>query len=175
MDIDKYTNDTIYIFTDGNCKNNGKKGAKGGSGVYIPQLDIERVNIIENPTNQRAELTAIKMSLEHILNNASDFNKKNILICTDSMYSINCLTNWYSNWEKNGYISSNKKPVKNKEIIKKILRLKNECLDKIISMISFKHIKAHQREPENKYSKEYMFWKGNYIVDKIINELLSFN
>lgn len=165
MDID-----TIYIFTDGNCKNNGKKGANGGSGLYIPQLDIKSVEIIKNPTNQRAELIAIKMCFQYILQ--KEINNKNILICTDSLYSINCLTNWYCTWEKNGYIASNKKPVKNKEIIQEILKLKNACFLKN-NIISFKHIKSHQKEPIDKNSKEYMFWKGNYIVDRIINDKLS--
>lgn len=160
---------TLLVFTDGNCKCNGKKNALGGSGVYIPQFDIKLFQKIDNPTNQRAELNAVKMCLEYILNNG--FNgKENVLICSDSLYTINCLTNWYINWESNGYIASNKKSVKNKELIKEIIKLKNNLLNNV--MVSFKHIRSHQKEPLNKNSKEYMFWKGNFIVDKHINDNL---
>jgi ribonuclease HI len=162
--------DVIYIFTDGNCKSNGKKGAKGGSGVYIPQLDTKLVEIIDKPTNQRAELNAILMCFRYILENSI---KQNIIIVSDSLYTINCLTNWYINWENNGYIASNKKPVKNKEIIQEIIKLKNTILKTNLNQVSFKHVRSHQSPPIDTTSKEYMFWKGNDIVDKMINEHLS--
>jgi ribonuclease HI len=76
-------------------------------------------------------------------------------------------------WESNGYISSNKKPVKNKDIIQDIIKLKTKCLSAGIPIISFKHIRSHQPEPKDHNTREYMFWKGNDIVDKCINKCIN--
>ena len=45
-------------------------------------------------------------------------------------------------------------------MIEVLYNLKNE------NIIIFKHIKAHQPEP-NKDSIEYKFWYGNHIADKL--------
>src|SRR4051794_17307911 len=50
----------------------------------------------EVQTNQRAELTAILRALESI-NDAQPAEVR-----TDSKYSIQCVTEWYVNWLRNG-------------------------------------------------------------------------
>ena len=85
-------------------------------------------------TNQRAELYAILKSLKLINNNIYN----NIIIYTDSQYSINCITKWIKNWIKNGWKDKNNKPIKNKDLIEPIY---NIC--KIKQNIQFKHILAH--------------------------------
>jgi ribonuclease HI len=92
-------NNIISVFTDGCCINNGKKGAKGGYAVWFS--DDNKLNIqgeIVNPTNQRAELTAIKMLMRIIECNEELFKGKQIIIYTDSDYSIKCITRWSGNW-----------------------------------------------------------------------------
>ena len=54
----------ITIFTDGACVNNGKRNAKGGVGIYYQDNYKPNVSISlkdSKPTNNKAELTAIKM------------------------------------------------------------------------------------------------------------------
>ena len=67
----------------------------------------------EPQTNQRAELTAILRALE-ILELAQDCE-----IRTDSKYSIQCVTEWYINWEKNGWKTATG-PVKNQDIVQQV-------------------------------------------------------
>ena len=57
----------FLCYIDGACRGNGYYGACGGAGLYIPQLDhhlYRSINSNENPTSQRAELTALIMALE---------------------------------------------------------------------------------------------------------------
>lgn len=66
-------------------------------------------------TNQRAELAAILRALE-----ISPRNRE-VHIITDSKYSIDCLTVWCKDWEKNGWQTSLKQPVLNKDLIQPVL------------------------------------------------------
>ena len=89
--------DTLIIYTDGACPRNGQKLACAGYGVHFPSQP-KRDTFGSLPgmvqTNQRAELTAILRAIE-----LTDDIDGTIEIRTDSMYSINCLTLWYQNWE----------------------------------------------------------------------------
>lgn len=172
--------DTVYIFTDGNCIKNGRSGATAGYGVWVTDDETDKLHglnkfgkITHDATNNKAELTAILVALENFLKFVETGNMdekiKYLVICTDSMYSINCLSKWYKNWETNDWKTSNKKPVKNANLIKDILKNKNYILSYNIN-ISFKHIMSHMEKPEEKNSKAYMLWYGNDRVDTLINE-----
>lgn len=100
------------------------------------------------------------------------FKQKNIIVCTDSMYSVNCITKWASKWEKNNWKTANGSDVKNEELIKNILKLYKYFGDNNIK-ISFKHVFSHLKEPSTKNSLDYLLWYGNNEVDKKINQLLN--
>jgi len=130
----------IKVWTDGSSINNGKKNAKAGVGVWFGD-DHDPRNVSEplrgsEQTNNRAELTAIMRALEILL--VSSSTDKEIVILSDSMYSINALTIWIKNWIKNDWKTSNKKPVKNKDLIQRIHQLM-----KRFPNLRFQHIKAH--------------------------------
>ena len=161
---------SLYIFSDGNCKSNGTPNARAAYSIYFADKELYHFNKtdkIDNPSNNRAELSGILEILKTIHNN-SLFQNKKIIICTDSMYSINCVTVWSDNWIKNNWQNSKKQPVKNQDIIKEILTLKGS-----IGSIEFKFISAHKPEPIDKNSIEYFFWYGNNKVDSDINDLLK--
>lgn len=167
----------IYIFTDGNCKANGKKTALAGYGVWAtddennPLIKINNFSILKEkiPTNNKAELTAILKALDGVKLNVK--SPIDVILCCDSMYSINCVTKWYKKWETNGWENSTGHSVKNSEIIKEILKIKDELKENNIP-VSFKHIFSHKREP-NKDSEEHFFWFGNMRVDKGINDVIN--
>jgi ribonuclease HI len=71
----------------------------------------------EPQTNNRAELTGILRALEI----ASRDMDRDMEILTDSNYSINCCTVWFSSWIKKGWMTSTGKPVENKDLIEQIL------------------------------------------------------
>ena len=172
----KFNENKIHIFTDGNCKQNGKVYAKGGYGVFItddPNSIYSSFNcvgrIVGKQTNQTSELTAINKALNIICDNPELF--KSVEICTDSSYSINCLTVWYRNWNRNGWMTSNKKPVKNASIIKNNLELMAK-INVLKIGLTFKHVKAHQCSPPDQESFNYFLWYGNNTVDNMINKIL---
>lgn len=143
-----------YVFTDGCSINNGKYNNKGGYSVFFSDNDSRNISKkVNNTTNNIMELTAIYECLKIL-----DKNKKYIIV-SDSMYSINSVTKWYKNWEKNNWRKKNGSIIKNKDIIINILSLL-EQID-----VKFKHIKSHQPKPVNKNSLEYKLWYGNYKSD----------
>ena len=62
-------------------------------------------------TNQRAELTAVQRALDVAPRH------RDVTIYTDSKYAIDCVTNWYRNWVRNGWMNSKGKPVENKDLV----------------------------------------------------------
>lgn len=157
----------LNVFTDGSCLNNGKKNSFGAIGIFFQDNDPDNLgqsinNDGNKVTNQTMELlaciTALKIISEKIKNG---LEKSIIYIYTDSLYTINCVTKWYSNWEKNGWINTQNKPVENKDLIQLLHNLKNQFI------VIFKHIKSHQDEPVDKNSDEYNLWYGNYMADKL--------
>jgi len=130
--------DTIIIYTDGACKNNGSKTKQvlAGVGVHfslknkIKMDDISLKLDIGEPTNNKAELLAILLALQECHKNNL---KDKIIIYTDSLYSINAITKWYDQW----YIKGNIESKKNIMILKTI-----KGLLKIIK-VDFVHIRAH--------------------------------
>ena len=103
----------INIYTDGACSGNP---GKGGWGAYIEaENNVEELSGYENSTtNNRMELTAVIKALEYIQNHVE------INIFTDSKYVMDGINSWIKNWKKNNWKTSNKKPVKNKDLWEKL-------------------------------------------------------
>lgn len=171
----------LYIFSDGNCKGNGKKNARGGYSVYFGEnLPFSQFNITglsrpndddPIPTNNKMELSGIRYIFKTLSENQEIFKDINIVIVSDSQYSINAITKWSDNWVKNGWKNSKKQDVKNKELIKDILELKNKTIGNL--NVKFKHVFSHLQEPKNKESLEWKLFNGNRIVDTNINKMLD--
>jgi ribonuclease HI len=118
---------TITVYTDGSCEGNGKKNSRGGMGVYFPEKfdcleDISERFTEPYPTNQKTELLAIKMALD-MIDETLGLSKVNVVIKTDSKYSIDCITKWSKKWSKNGWKKVDGKSVLNQEYIIPIYQL----------------------------------------------------
>ena len=101
---------TINIYTDGACS--GNPGI-GGWGVVILIKDNKPIHLFggsKNTTNNQMELTAAIEALKYFS------NKSELNIFTDSQYVKNGIESWINNWKKNGWKTSSKKQVKNKEL-----------------------------------------------------------
>ena len=99
----------IKVYTDGACKGNP---GQGGWGALILENDVKReiYGGESNTTNNRMELMAVIKALE-LLREQND-----ITIFTDSTYVQKGISEWIINWKRNGWKSSNKKSVKNKDL-----------------------------------------------------------
>ncbi|NOR44878.1 MAG: ribonuclease HI [Candidatus Delongbacteria bacterium] len=106
----------ITIYTDGACSGNPGPGGWGGIILYENHRK-EISGFEENTTNNVMELKAVIESLKAL-------NKKcNVKLYTDSKYIVDSITKWVYNWQKNGWRTSKKEPVKNKELLEEILNL----------------------------------------------------
>jgi ribonuclease HI len=150
MDIRKYHN--VYI--DGSCLKNGNTNAKAGIGIYFGKNDKRNISkkIISKSkvTNNIAELIVMRQILSFV----NDLPDKKMIwnIYSDSQYTINCITSWVYKWRKNGWISSSKKQVKNKELINNI----NILYEKNKDFVRIFHIKAHtNKNDENSIGNKY--------------------
>jgi ribonuclease HI len=128
----------IKIYTDGACKGNP---GPGGWGALIINNDDDKKEIYggENETtNNRMELSAVIEALKVIGDQACS-----ITIFTDSKYVLKGMSEWIKGWKSNKWISSNKKPVKNKDLW--------EILDSLASLhkIEWVWVKGHSGHPEN--------------------------
>lgn len=109
----------IQIYTDGSARNNGYENAVGAWGYMIVNNGIKTpviVGIEQGATNQQMEMEACirgcKAVVDAFLLSADD----NVEIITDSAYVYNCAAQkWYSKWEANGWVTSSRTPVLNKE------------------------------------------------------------
>ena len=137
------------IYTDGACLGNP---GPGGWGAVILNEEKNETNMSgkeQSTTNNRMELMAPIMALKKIKKDSK------IIIYTDSIYLKNGITTWIKNWEKNGWMSANKKPIKNKDLWVILNKLSKE------KVIDWKWVKAHAG---NKY---------NEIADKLATEAIK--
>ncbi len=93
-------------------------------------------------TNQRAELTAILRALDIAPRH------REVTIYTDSKYSIDCVTNWYRNWVKNGWVNSKGKAVENKDLVAEI-RERIEEREQLGKVTYFIWVKGHAQNEGN--------------------------
>ena len=100
----------IKVFTDGACSVNP---GIGGWGVVILINDSDPIFLKGGEmqtTNNRMELTATIKALKYFKEHQL------ITLITDSKYVKDGIESWIANWKKNGWRTTSKKPVKNKEL-----------------------------------------------------------
>ena len=103
----------VEMFTDGACRGNP---GPGGWGVLLRMgaREKELSGGERLTTNNRMELLAAIRGLEAL--------KKpcRVRLNTDSTYVRDGITRWIYNWQRNGWRTSDKKPVANEELWKQL-------------------------------------------------------
>ena len=125
------------IYTDGACS--GNPGPGGWAAIIIVNNEIKDTffGSEKNTTNNQMELMAPIKAIQK-------FKKKSeISIFTDSTYVRDGITNWIKQWEKNGWKTASKKPVKNKDLWKKLKNLSSK------HSIKWIWIKGHSQDKYN--------------------------
>lgn len=159
------------VYVDGASRGNGKGGTpKSGYGVYygpgdsrnaaVSLADVDDVKTI-TPTNQRAELHALKHALGSALDSAKLGGEK-YEIFTDSSYAKNCVDNWSKNWANNDWKNSAGKDVANKDLIEDAVGKYNAINEHYKSQgeseLKITHVRGHQGI------------EGNEQADRLANE-----
>ena len=126
----------IKIYTDGSCIGNP---GRGGWAAIILNGDnrTEIKGSKKDTTNNQMELLAPIEALKKIPKGSK------VQIFTDSKYVKSGITEWIHNWKKNGWKTTNKKDVSNKELWTELDLLSNEF------EINWNWVKAHSTDKLN--------------------------
>jgi ribonuclease HI len=126
----------IEIFTDGACSGNP---GPGGWGVLLRYGETEKELCGGEPltTNNRMELTAAIRALEALKRPCE------VHLHTDSMYVRNGITQWIGGWQRNGWRTAAKKPVKNDDLWRRLAELAGG------HDVHWHWVRGHAGHPEN--------------------------
>jgi ribonuclease HI len=126
----------IEIYADGACKGNP---GPGGWGVLLRAggREKEMFGGEAQTTNNRMELTAVIEGLRALK------ERSTVRVYTDSQYVQKGISEWIHSWKRRGWMTSDKKPVKNVDLWK--------TLDEVARshQVSWHWVKGHAGHPEN--------------------------
>ena len=129
----------IEIYTDGSSLGNPGPGGWGTVIVINEKIEHELGGYHKDTTNNRMEMQAVIEALKYIISKENPAEKMEVIIHADSAYVLGGVTTWVSNWEKNGWVTSNKKPVMNKELWQELISL----VRVFNGNLSWKKVKGH--------------------------------
>lgn len=143
----------VNIYTDGACRGNPGPGGWGALLVY-GEHEKELYGGETDTTNNRMELMAAIQGLEALKYDCS------VHVTTDSEYVRKGITEWMTNWKKNGWKTAQRKPVKNSDLWLRldqaVQRHKEVC---------WHWIKGHSGHPENE--------RADQLANRGIDELVA--
>ena len=126
----------VTIYTDGGCKGNP---GPGGWGVVLLAGKHRRELQGAEPatTNNRMELRAAIAGL------AALNRRCRVTMVTDSEYVKNGITSWIVGWQRNGWRTKDKQPVKNAELWQELLAQTSR------HEVTWRWTKGHANDVEN--------------------------
>jgi ribonuclease HI len=129
--------DPVLIHTDGACLGNP---GPGGYGAVLSHRgrSKELSGGFRLTTNNRMEILAVIVAVEALKKTCE------VQVVTDSQYVRNAIEKgWLARWKKNGWRTSDKKDVKNRDLW--------ERLDQALAAhrVSFGWVRGHSGHPEN--------------------------
>lgn len=126
----------VSLFCDGCSLGNP---GRGGYGVILKYKEHvkELKQGFYNTTNNRMELRAVIAGLEAIKRPCA------VTVTTDSRYVKDGIQKWIGSWKRNGWLTSDKKPVKNQDLWRRLDELTQ------VHQLSWKWVKGHSGHPEN--------------------------
>lgn len=126
----------VEIATDGACKGNPGPGGWGAlirSGTHEKEISGGEAAT----TNNRMELMAAIRALEALKRPCR------VTLSTDSRYVMDGLTKWIAGWQKNGWKTAARQPVKNADLWQQLLAASAP------HRISWEWVKGHAGHPDN--------------------------
>lgn len=128
--------DRVDIYTDGACKGNP---GPGGWGALLRFRDQERelCGGESQTTNNRMELMAVLEALRTLKRPCQ------VNLYTDSEYVRRGMTEWVRGWQRNGWRTASKQPVKNVDLWQSLV---NEAQR---HQVEWHWVKGHAGHPDN--------------------------
>jgi ribonuclease HI len=126
----------VEIATDGACKGNP---GPGGWGAVLRYGAAEKdLSGGETPTtNNRMELMAAIRALEALK------RPSQVTLSTDSRYVMDGLTKWLKGWQRNGWMTASRQPVKNADLWRELIAAAEP------HRIDWVWVKGHAGHPDN--------------------------
>ncbi len=126
----------VEIFADGACS--GNPGPGGYGAVLKFGREFREISGYEiETTNNRMEMMAVIEALKQLKRPCK------VRVTTDSEYVVKGMTEWLPEWIKRNWVTAQKKPVLNKSLWEKLLKLSQQ------HKIEWKWIKGHNGHPYN--------------------------
>ncbi|MCB1981108.1 MAG: ribonuclease HI, partial [Rhodoferax sp.] len=128
--------DPIEIYTDGACKGNPGPGG-WGAWLRVGPHEKELWGGEARTTNNRMELTAVIQAL------AALRQPSRVVVHTDSEYVKNGITTWIHAWKTRGWLTADRKPVKNVDLWQRLdaLRAQHD--------VQWRWVRGHAGDPGN--------------------------
>lgn len=126
----------VEIFTDGACKGNPGKGGWGAI-LRIGEHEKEMSGSERETTNNRMELMGAIKALEALTQPCK------VTLHSDSKYVLDGISKWVFGWQKNGWKTASKQPVKNEDLWRALVAASK------IHQIEWVWVKGHDGHPEN--------------------------
>ena len=128
--------DEVHIWSDGACSGNPGPGGWGAL-LRFGAREKELCGGEADTTNNRMELTGAAAALEALQRPCT------VVLHTDSQYVKNGITSWLAGWKRNGWRTSDKKPVKNVDLWQ---RLEAACER---HTVRWQWVRGHSGDPGN--------------------------
>ena len=131
----------IHAYSDGGCSGNPGPGGW----AYVLVLDGTQKTMsgaAAETTNNRVELCAVIRALEDI-GGHDQWRTASIKFHTDSQYVQKGITQWVANWERNGWLTASKKPVKNQDLWKTLKTMASGL------KVEWRWVRGHAGDPLN--------------------------
>lgn len=136
----------LFAYTDGACSGNP---GPGGWGALLQAKDGDDIVKERELSGGEAETTNNRMELLAAITALETLSKPTqITIVTDSGYVKNGVTGWIHGWKRNGWKTSNKKPVKNVDLWQRLDAAANR------HDVTWEWVKGHAGHPENERADE---------------------
>lgn len=126
----------VEMYTDGACRGNP---GPGGWGVVLRSAGHEKELCGGElaTTNNRMELTATIRGLAALRRSCE------VTVYTDSQYVRRGISEWMRQWQKNGWKTADRKPVKNADLWRELADLAGR------HRVEWRWVKGHSGHPEN--------------------------
>ena len=126
----------VHVYTDGACRGNP---GPGGWGVLLRAGGSEKELFggERSTTNNRMEMTAAIRAFEALK------RPMRVRMHTDSQYVLKGISEWIHGWRRNGWKTSDRKPVKNADLWQRLDELAKS------HQVEWIWVKGHSGHPEN--------------------------
>ena len=133
----------VTIYTDGAARGNPE--GPGGYGAVLQYTDPKGTLHEKEVSAGYKKTTNNRMELMAVIAGLSQLNRPcEVVVFSDSKYVVDAFgQGWITNWQKAGWKKSDRKPVKNVDLWKRLLALMEP------HQVSFTWVKGHDGNPLN--------------------------